>query len=400
MIHIHPFPARMAPDIVLDGISSLKPGQRILDPMTGSGMVINNASRAGLVPIGVDLDPLARLISKVSATRIDASIARQYLSVLLEKTAKSSKRIIHLPWIDEDTETAAFIKYWFNYKQEEQLRNLSFNLFCEPCICDVDIMSVIQVAISRLIITKDPKASLARDTAHSRPHRVSTANEFDILAALPESLEHVLLALKPSEIKCNATVYSGDARKLDFIVSNSIDAIITSPPYLNAIDYMRGHKLSLVWFGHKISELRNIRGEQIGAEASRGVKLDSNFCSILEDLGLWSHECRTSLMLQRYYYDLKANASECVRVLKAKKYATFVIGNSEIQGRYVQNSELLKRASLAAGFSLVNEGTRDIPDSRRYMPINSSNDSTISKRMRTEHVITFVKTSKKSALHR
>jgi DNA modification methylase len=47
---------------------------------------------------------------------------------------------------------------------------------------------------------------------------------------------------------------------------NSVDAVLTSPPYLNAIDYMRGHRMSLVWLGHSLTELRHIRSNSIGAE--------------------------------------------------------------------------------------------------------------------------------------
>ena len=46
----------------------------------------------------------------------------------------------------------------------------------------------------------------------------------------------------------------------------SIDMVITSPPYLNAIDYLRGHRLSLVWLGHQLSGLRMIRSGSVGAE--------------------------------------------------------------------------------------------------------------------------------------
>jgi len=47
--------------------------------------------------------------------------------------------------------------------------------------------------------------------------------------------------------------------------------VLTSPPYLNAIDYMRCSKFSLVWMGHTIRELRNIRADSVGTEASSVV---------------------------------------------------------------------------------------------------------------------------------
>ena len=48
--------------------------------------------------------------------------------------------------------------------------------------------------------------------------------------------------------------------------------MVTSPPYLNAIDYMRGHKMSLVWMGWTIGALRDVRGEAVGVERMTGQR--------------------------------------------------------------------------------------------------------------------------------
>jgi len=42
--------------------------------------------------------------------------------------------------------------------------------------------------------------------------------------------------------------------------------VLTSPPYLNAIDYLRGHRLALVWLGHELGPLKEIRANSVGAE--------------------------------------------------------------------------------------------------------------------------------------
>jgi hypothetical protein len=69
---VHPFPARMAPGIALEIISKAKRPLRILDPMVGSGTVIALARLKGHRTVGIDIDPLAVLISKVWATVADA----------------------------------------------------------------------------------------------------------------------------------------------------------------------------------------------------------------------------------------------------------------------------------------------------------------------------------------
>jgi hypothetical protein len=113
MKHIHPFPARMAPEIALSKVAMLKGNQKVLDPMTGSGMVLSTAARSGIESIGVDLDPLAVLISGVASTRVDVSDIYRALEILERKALEISDSEITLSWIDMDPETQSFINFWF-----------------------------------------------------------------------------------------------------------------------------------------------------------------------------------------------------------------------------------------------------------------------------------------------
>ncbi|MEM9261955.1 MAG: hypothetical protein AAGA22_00095 [Pseudomonadota bacterium] len=357
--------------------------------MSGSGMVLGQAARNGLSSFGYDLDPLARLISRVGATRINEERARKALFQLLEATtgAAAEGRDVSLSWIDDDAETKAFVDYWFGRKQKRQLRLLSYFLLVEPVVRNKKIIDVLKVAISRLIVSKEPKASLARDTAHSRPHKVIKTSKYEILSELPSSLEHVLTALSSSEILIDTRTYLGDARNMTRVGDASIDAIITSPPYLNAIDYLRGHKFSLVWFGYSVSQLRSIRATSIGAEISLDADTDVRFARLSTRLGLKQLKPRTLRILERYYRDLQEQLAESYRTLKPGGTGTYVIGNSTLNGCYVLNNELLKSAAKVAGFSLSGEVTREIPSNRRYLPIPKSLGNSLAARMRTEHII-------------
>ena len=390
MMHIHPFPARMAPEIALAKLQDLPQDFVVLDPMAGSGMVLGTAAKLGLKAVGYDLDPLACMISKVNGTRVDEEKVRSACAELLWKCAQLDPDSITLPWIDSDDETKRFITYWFASKQIKQLRKLSFLLFAEPFTKSSSIINVLRVAVSRLIITKEPKASLARDTAHSRPHRTITDNDFNVVAALPKSLNHVLSALSPDTILEDAYAYRGDARKLGRITSDSIDCIVTSPPYLNAIDYMRGHKFSLVWFGHNLSKLRKLRSRSVGAEIQRPKRTSPASQNFFD--GLHSDiDQRKRRMLQRYYGDLVSTTAEAYRVLKPTRLATYVIGNSRIKGHEIKNFDLLISAATQNGFEVVEHSSRQIPESKRYMPLPNSSENSLSKRIKTEYTVTFVK---------
>src|SRR5262245_22373122 len=62
---IHPFPARMAPEVALAETKALPAGSLLLDPMTGSGTAVRFASEHGHHAIAVDSDPLAALMTRV-----------------------------------------------------------------------------------------------------------------------------------------------------------------------------------------------------------------------------------------------------------------------------------------------------------------------------------------------
>ena len=339
--------------------------------------------------MGFDLDPLACLISNAGGHSLSEERTRTACRKLLHRCEKLTTADVSLPWIDEDEETRRYIRFWFAAKQVDQLRKLSYLLVERPFTLQAKILNVLKVAVSRLIITKEPKASLARDSAHSRPHRVITQNAFDILTELPRSLEHVLKALSPTKIKMDVPCYEGDARKLDQVSSASIDRIVTSPPYLNAIDYMRGHRLSLVWLGFKVSRLREIRHGSVGTEAGGLNKVREEVRQFFHDLH--SDLATKRSMLVRYYGDLCSLTNEAFRVLRPGRRATYVVGNSNIRGHEVKNFELLEWAAGQSGFQVAEHVVREIPESRRYMPLVNARNTSLARRIRWEHILTFVK---------
>lgn len=388
MIHIHPFPARMAPEIALSGLEDLPKSYSVLDPMSGSGMVLGTAAKLGLSAIGYDLDPLACLVSRVAGTRISDNKTREACETLLTLCARTDYNSISLPWLDNETQE--YLDFWFAPKQQAQLKVLSHYLVSEPFISNKSVLDVLKVAISRLIVTKEPKASLARDTAHSRPHRTILENDFDVLGSLPKSLEHVLRALDAEKIQINVKAYRGDARRIGRVRDSTVDSIVTSPPYLNAIDYMRGHRLSLVWLGYSVAQLRRVRARSVGAEIVDNCETDVEVRGFFENLHK-DVDQKKRKMLRRYYRDLRGITREAHRVLKLGRRATYVIGNSRIKGHEIANSELLKLAARKMDFQIVGETVRDIPENRRYMPLANSEGTTLANRMRTEHVLVFEK---------
>jgi hypothetical protein len=388
---IHPFPARMAPDLALQSLKQLKSGT-VLDPMTGSGTVARIAKNQGLYAQGFDLDPLAVLISKVGTTSVNDDSLAQFEQQFADLLAATKADDITLPWMDDDKEAQRFVNFWFAEPQRSDLRRIAYLLYnnAEVDMPD-DVADVFRIALSRIIVTKKQAASLAQDTSHSRPHRVSLESEYDVIAGFMKSLKAVRKRVAQIPEQGVVTIRRGDARDLSVLDAESVDAVLTSPPYLNAIDYMRGHRLSLIWLGHKYSDLSKARSNSIGAEKRPDLPFDKvAFQSIKNSMGeLDTLPSRYHGMIERYVVDLHKMIGEVARVMKPEAFATFVMGNSCLQGVYVQNSEGLAKAAEAVGLTETSRHERDLPSGSRYLPTPDS--GALSKRMRKEVILTFAK---------
>lgn len=386
---MHPFPARMAPEIALNSLVDLRQEDGrvadccVLDPMCGSGTAVSAAASLGCHAIGRDIDPLAVLISKVATTHItDCDFVLKSAESIVSRAEKYSDSA---PIWDDD-ETLRFVSYWFGERQRAQLASLSRQL---SSFEEGPTRDVLYLALSRIIDTKTPKASLASDTSHSRPHKTINKSDYDVYSGFIKAVRQLIRRLEKNPNTGCADVKIGDARELD-LGDSSVDLIITSPPYLNAIDYMRGHKLSLVWMGYTIPELRHIRSESIGANRKPTEEVDSYVGKMIEYVQNAAIDCEAlpKGVIARYAQDLLLTSLEMHRVLKRGSKAVLVVGNSTIRGNYIENDVLTRMSCEQAGFSIVDRIEREIPESSRYLPLKGDS---LGKRMRAEVVLTVEK---------
>jgi len=395
---IHPFPARMAPSIAMSRLPKAKGKSLVvLDPMAGSGTTLVTARAKGHKAIGCDTDPLAVLISKVWSSDIKPKTCTKWAKLVVE-TAKDRYHNISEDEAypqNSDEETRSFIKYWFDTKARKQLKALA------ETISEIKrplTRNFLWCVFSRLIITKRMGVSLAMDVSHSRPHKVYEQSPINALDKFEQVATKVarLCPFDGSKKAPQPKVYKKDARNLPFD-DESIDIVITSPPYLNAIDYLRGHKMSLVWMGHQISQLRKVRSSNVGAEVGFKGVLDSVFFpTVLKEMGADDKISeRTRRMLARYVHDMNAILKEIARVLTENGQAIFVVGDSTIKGTYIKNSKTIAWLGEKHGLNVVSTRRRQLPNNRRYLPPPASKGAgeRLEKRMREEVIISFRKTS-------
>lgn len=376
----------MAPDIATSVASRLSPGSRLLDPMCGSGTVLRAAVEAGQTAIGRDIDPLAVLMAKVWTAPLSIERVIHDSEVVIERAMEMNlgdKISDSLPWVDSETED--FIRFWFADDQIASLTRLAATLWKTRS----SSRDALRLALSRIIITKDRGASLARDVSHSRPHRVAQESDFNVVSNFRRSVREVCRRMSAESLIGAAEVQRGDSRELQGIADASIDCVITSPPYLNALDYLRGHRLSLVWLGLTISQAREIRSSSIGAE--RGLKTDvideELYLSAADNVELPTRERG---YIRRYIRDARDVSTEICRVLRPGGRILLVVGNSNLRGVRVDNAQIYADALKNFKFDDLRMTVREIPASSRYLP-PPSGGAGINARMRTEVIIQAVK---------
>ncbi len=380
----------MAPDTVKRLFRDLPSTAIVLDPMCGSGAVLRSAAQMGFKSIGYDIDPLAVLMSRVWTKK--SPVCRVLVEAERLVSRASARRMANckLPWIDECAETRQFIKYWFAAPQRKDLRRLSYLLTIEKDRLPPHILDCLWLALSRIIITKHVGASLAWDIPHSRPHKVRNENDFDARAMFLRSTARLVQILEEEPVKCSARVRRGDCRSLKNVKHHSIDAVITSPPYLNAIDYLRGHKLSLVWMGYSIPDLRRLRATSIGTEAAHFRSgSPEDFDEALDCIDEFPKlPSRQQNIVRRYARDASSFLSEAHRLIRPGGYLSLVLGDSNVRGYRIENSKMFSHIAREIGFRKTSQHRRQLQKNRRYLPVKSK-DNSLENRMSYEVIQTY-----------
>ncbi|MGB3291916.1 MAG: hypothetical protein WBB01_02870 [Phormidesmis sp.] len=293
--------------------------------------------------------------------------------------------------VDASADTRRFIRYWFDNRNRRELAALSQAI---RGVRADDVRQVLWCAFSRLIIAKQASASRAMDIAHSRPHLVLNREPIRPYECFLSAVERVLCARDEVQYAGpTPSLSQGDARELP-LESETIDLAITSPPYLNAIDYLRGHKFTLVWMGHDVGKIRGLRAGNIGTEVSAGASPDDkNVATVLRRMRREkSLPRREWMMFARYLNDMDAVLSELHRVLVPGGHAILVLGNNTVRGVFVRNAHAIGLLGELVGFQEYERTRRLLPPNRRYLPppVTGAGEQ-LEARMREEVVLTLAK---------
>ena len=390
----HAFPAKFPPRLAQLFIKNLTNEEDIvLDPMMGSCTTLLEADLLGRGAYGFDIDPLSIIIGRAKFQTVDYAtvikLSNKILAASLRKKESYSDSDFEAELTKRfDPETLMFIEYWFAKETSYELLSLIQEI---EKISDKNYQNFFKMIFSSIIITKSGGVTSALDLAHTRPHRSKDKKLKSVFIEFSKRIKKNTSNF--SHQPRNVIIENANATKLP-LGNNEIDLIFTSPPYANnAIDYMRAHKFSLVWFGMRVGELRNIRREFIGSENLAGtnlIELPDFSMGIVNRLKKKNE--KKALALHKYYSEMSMVIKEAYRVLKNDRAFILVIATSILNGINTQTHKCLEEMAQAIGFEFVGEGIRNLNRDRRMMPSrNIPTNNSIESRMHQEYVLGFWK---------
>ena len=410
---LHPFAARFPHGLAGYFINALSaPGEVTLDPMCGSGITLLEGWLAGRSVIGVDLDPLARRQSVARTAALDAGAVRAAGDAAGRRAADLYAGLgqpsdpLAAARAAMDEATRQFVDYWFLPETQTELAALTLAIRAEP---DAGLRNLLEVVFSSIIVTKSGGVSRARDLAHTRPHRVADKKPRRPLRVFAHSLNRAADAYAGvnGDRVGRSSVIAGDARRLP-LADSSVDLIVTSPPYANALDYMRAHKFALAWLGDPIPRLAGLRARYIGAEAAGGraggggaaagiAPLPPATQGVVDRLAV--RDAPKARILGRYCGEMAAAIGEMRRTLRSGGAAIIVVGPSVMRGILIPTHDCLAEIAGGAGLDVVAVAPRNLDRDRRMMPARNGvgagggagAGAGIEGRMHTEYIIGAVK---------
>jgi hypothetical protein len=225
------------------------------------------------------------------------------------------------------------------------------------------------------------------DIDHTRPHRrirrfrlnkvletylKRLDRTISCLGSLGETYEKV--GIRKNAVDLYRVIYPHDARKsMSSIEEESQSLVVTSPPYFNAVDYPRAHRLSVCWMNGRAPSDLTSRSNYIGLHQAPGFDSTAWLDARAEIRNLLPSEVieqpTVTRKLAAFYADLEAVLKEIRRQLRPAGHAVIVIGDNVIKGNRIASHSALVQIAQSLGFTNKGVDSREIGSVRRRYPV-------------------------------
>ncbi len=352
---LHKYPAKFFPELPRWLIKRYsQENDHILDPFAGSGTTNVEALLSRRNSVGIDVDPFSRFISKVKVTPLVEADLKCAQKILLEAILHYRPSFVD----DSDLPDFPYRDNWFN---KEILLELTY-LKKQIAALDTNdaVKHFFKVCLSSII--------RAVSNADDNCTRTVIRKKLNKLVRPSDALNRFVKALHvkvPKMVAFSQNYPKGiitdfpddmDARNIKY-KANYFDLAVTSPPYVNAVDYPRTHQLEMYWLGFAQDSLTALKKQNVGTESVSAVhykvrhkigvpEADRVIANIFED------DPRRAFIAFKYLDDMRKNLIEVYKVLREGGRYIIVVGNNRIRGQLFENWKYLMPIAEDIGFEI------------------------------------------------
>lgn len=367
----HKYPAKFIPQLARRCIENYTNKKDIVcDPFMGCGTTLVESLISGRKVIGVDINPIAWLITKAKTTPINPEKLKtesekilNYLEMMSNLNNKSQKNLLNTelkPIIPENER----INYWFpNKKIRAELGTILARI---NEIKKEEMRTFFLCAFSNILksssiwLMKSIKPTRDLEKKITSPHKLFS-RQIKMMLRGNETLWQTM----PENIRDykneSSNIKKQDARNLP-CEDETVNLIVTSPPYVTSYEYADLHQLSALWLGH-ITNVAEFREGFIGSVHKRdfdhnGIKSEIAKKEIQE---LNKVSRREAEAVRNYFFEMQQCFEEMYRVLKTNGKSCIVIGNTELKKVPILNAEVFTEMMMNIGFEINKVIKRKIP---------------------------------------
>ena len=373
----HSYPAMMIPQIARRLIEEYgKDSKTMLDPFMGSGTALLEAK---LHPnfekaYGIDVNPLAILVGKVKTTPIDHELLKTTFLNIINESNDELQQINFRTKKKEIKDIDFFnIDYWFKPNVISELMIIKNNIDKiknEDKKIKNDLKDFFNVVLSEIVRkcsnTRNGEYKLYR-LSEDKLKKFNPEPILEFENKGKKSIERMEIFNKEYS-GCEINILSEDSRLRTSIEGDSIDFLITSPPYGDSpttVAYGQFSRLSLQWFGYSKKEVTNV--DKMCLAGKKLPKSEENLLDspTLKDIvsKISEKDERRAKTVLDFYIDFYKCVEEFDRVMKTGSKMCFVVGN-----RTVKSFKIPMNRIIVELFKQKNNNTKHCKTLLRRIP--------------------------------